>query len=96
VATLKSPAVLQDPDRGLGERERMERPHNVAFERIKRGDTRMVHKEMRGHALAVPNSGISKGEGRSRSDRVRQRVAKVKSQRGGWADFLNKLKGLSK
>jgi hypothetical protein len=39
---------------------------------------------------------ISKGEGRSRSDRVRQRVAKVKSQRGGWADFLNKLKGLSK
>jgi hypothetical protein len=90
VATLKSPAVLQDPDRGLGERERMERPHNVAFERIKRGDTRMVHKEMRGHALAVPNSGISKGEGRSRSDRVRQRVAKVESQRGGWAGFLNK------
>jgi hypothetical protein len=32
VATLKSPGVLQDPDRGLGERERMERPHNVAFE----------------------------------------------------------------
>jgi hypothetical protein len=32
VVTLKRSAVLQEPDRGLGERERMERPHNVAFE----------------------------------------------------------------
>jgi hypothetical protein len=39
VSTLKRSAVLQKPDRELGERETTERPHNVAFERIKRGGT---------------------------------------------------------
>lgn len=40
-STLKRSAVVQVPDSGLGQGEMRKRPHNVAFERIKRGDTRM-------------------------------------------------------